>query len=117
MLNPFASFETMSNATDVTDSDFQAEVLDSATPILVDFWATWCAPCKAMSPAVDKLAEEFGDRIKVTKLNIDENQSTASSFGVMSIPTFIVFKGGKEVHRFMGAKPYDAFRAEVEPHL
>ena len=117
MSNPFASFKPMSNATDVTDADFQTEVLDSETPILVDFWATWCSPCKTMSPAVDKLAEELSGRIKVTKLNIDENSSTASSLGVMSIPTFIVFKGGKEVHRFMGSKPYDAFRAEVEPHL
>lgn len=107
----------MSNATDVTDADFQTEVLDSEKTVLVDFWATWCGPCKTMSPAVDKLAEELGDRIKVTKLNTDENHSTASSLGVMSIPTFVVFRGGKEVHRFMGAKPYEAFLAEVEPHV
>ncbi|MDP6849335.1 MAG: thioredoxin [Planctomycetota bacterium] len=104
----------MSNAQDVTEADFQTEVLDSEKPVLVDFWAPWCGPCKAMGPAVDKLAEEMGEKVKVVKLDIDQSPGVASQLGVMSIPTFIVFKNGTEAARKMGMMSFDDFKSLVE---
>ena len=107
----------MSNALDVTDDNFQAEVLNSPAPVLVDFWAPWCGPCKAMGPAVDKLAEEQGEKIKVVKHNTEDEPSTPSQLGVMAIPCFIVFKGGQEVARHSGMMNYDQIQAFVTPHI
>ncbi|MGB0952563.1 MAG: thioredoxin [Planctomycetota bacterium] len=107
----------MSNAIDVTDESFQAEVIDSATPVLVDFWAPWCGPCKAMGPSVDQLAGEMGEKMKVVKLDTQDNPNTPSSMGVMGIPCFIVFKGGQEVARSAGMMNYEQFKAFVEPHV
>jgi len=107
----------MSNAIDVTDESFQAEVIDSATPVLVDFWAPWCGPCKAMGPSVDQLAGELGEKMKVVKLDTQDNPNTPSSMGVMGIPCFIVFKGGQEVARSAGMMNYEQFKAFVEPHV
>lgn len=107
----------MSNAIDVTDESFQAEVIESATPVLVDFWAPWCGPCKAMGPSVDQLAGELGEKMKVVKLDTQDNPNAPSSMGVMGIPCFIVFKGGQEVARSAGMMNYEQFKAFVEPHV
>ena len=103
----------MSQALDVTDTTWDETVIKSDTPVLVDFWAEWCGPCKAMGPAVDKLAEEMGAKLRVVKLDTENNGETAAKYGVMSIPTFLLIKNGEVVHKMMGAKPYDAFKAEV----
>ncbi len=89
----------------VGDSDFKKEVLESQQPVLVDFWATWCAPCRAIAPAVEELATQYKGRVKVAKMNIDDNQDTPQQFGVRSIPTLLVFKGGKVVDQIVGAVP------------
>jgi len=89
----------------VTDSEFKATVLDSAEPVLVDFWAPWCGPCKAIAPALDELATRYKGKVKVAKMNVDENQQTAQDYGVRGIPTLLVFKGGKVVEQIVGAVP------------
>ena len=103
----------MSSALDVTDSNWQSEVLDSDTPVLVDFWAPWCGPCKAMGPFVDKLAEDMGDKLKVVKLNTQDNPEVPARYGIVSIPTFIVVKGGEVQNQVMGAQPYASLKAAV----
>lgn len=89
----------------VTDSDFGKEVLESQAPVLVDFWATWCAPCRAIAPALEELAAQYKGKVKVVKLNIDENQDTPQRYGIRSIPTLLLFKGGKVVEQIVGAVP------------
>lgn len=89
----------------VTDATFEAEVLKSDKPTLIDFWASWCAPCKAIAPIVDELASEYEGKVKVTKMNVDENPMTPSKFGVRGIPTLILFKEGKVVDQKVGAVP------------
>lgn len=107
----------MSNALEVTDDTFQSEVLDFPSPVLVDFWAPWCGPCRAMGPSVDQLAEEKAGALKVVKHNSQDNPDRATELGVMSIPCFLVFKGGKEVARHTGMMNYDQLKAFVEPHI
>lgn len=107
----------MSTAIEVNDETFEQEVLQCDTPVLVDFWAPWCGPCKAMGPAVDKLAEEMSGKLKVVKHDTQDSPGTASSLGVMGIPCFIVFKGGAEVARNAGMMNYEQFKAFVEPHV
>lgn len=99
-----------------TDQNFKEEVLDSKTPVLVDFWAEWCAPCRIVGPIVDELATEYGEKLKVGKLNVDENH-TASHYGVMSIPSLLLFKDGKVVKTMIGAQSKDNFKREIDSVL
>ena len=107
----------MANIGDVTDDGFQQTVLSSDTPVLVDFWAEWCVPCHMVSPVVEQLGTEQGDSLKVAKLNIDENPQATRTYGVMSIPQLILFKGGQEVARVIGAKPKEQILRELGDHL
>ena len=104
------------NITEVTDNNFQAEVLESETPVLVDFWAPWCGPCRMVAPVLQEIANERDD-LRIVKLNIDENQETAMAFEVLSIPTMILFKGGQPAHKIIGAYPKRKLEAELEPVL
>ena len=92
----------MAEINDVTDATFEGEVLKSETPVLVDFWAEWCAPCRAIAPIVKELAEEYGDKIKVVKINIDESPQTPGNYGIRSIPTVLAFKDGQVVSQQIG---------------
>jgi thioredoxin 1 len=104
-------------ATPVTDAQWADEVLQSNTPVLVDFWAEWCGPCRTVGPIVDEIADENGDRIKVLKLNVDENPNTAREYGVMSIPTLLVFKDGQPEKRIVGAKPKSALMNDLAGYV
>jgi thioredoxin 1 len=107
----------MANAAAVTDVTFKAEVLESDVPVLVDFWAAWCAPCKMIAPIVEELAGEYEGRIKVVKLDIDANPLTPGSLGVMSIPTLMLFRGGKAEQRIVGYQPKASLKSKVEAVL
>ena len=97
---------------EVTDNNFQAEVLESETPVLVDFWAPWCAPCRVVAPVLEEIASERED-LRVVKLNIDDNQQTTAKFGVLSIPTMILFEGGAPVRKVIGAYPKKKIEAQL----
>ena len=100
-----------------TDAAFDQDVINSETPVLVDFWAPWCGPCKAMGPTVDALAAEYQGKVKIGKLNTDENQQTAMRFGIRSIPTLLLFKGGKVVDQKVGAMPKPELIKMLTPHV
>jgi thioredoxin len=102
---------------EVTDNNFQAEVIESEVPVLVDFWAPWCGPCRMVAPVVEEIAEERGDALKVVKLNIDENQNTAVQFNVMSIPTLMLFRNGEVAKTVIGAYPKRKLEQELEPSI
>jgi thioredoxin 1 len=104
------------NLSEVTDANFQAEVIESESPVLVDFWAPWCGPCRVVAPVLEEIAGERPD-LRIVKLNVDENQRTAASFQVLSIPTLILFKGGQAVKTVVGAYPKKKLEAELEPAL
>ncbi len=107
----------MGAVSDVTDQGFEAEILKSDTPVLVDFWADWCVPCHMVSPVVEEIGIDKAENMKVAKLNVDDNPSTAQRYGVMSIPTLILFVGGEERARAVGAKPKEAILREIDQHL
>ena len=102
---------------DLNDENFQKEVEESSEPVLVDFWAAWCAPCRKLSPIVEELGETYKGKIKVAKLNVDDASSTAAKFGIKSIPTLILFKDGKVVDQLIGAAPKEQIRRLVRKHL
>jgi len=106
----------MAEVNPVTDNSFQAEVLESDTPVLVDFWAPWCGPCRMVAPVLEEMAGERED-LKIVKLNVDENQQTAMNFEVLSIPTLILFKHGAPAAKVVGALPKKRLEAELEPAL
>ena len=101
----------------VTDNDFDQEVLESETPVLVDFWAEWCAPCKMVAPVIDDLAEEYEGKIKFTKVDVDVNPQTAMKYGIRSIPTLLVFKGGSPVDQVVGAVPKAVIKKSLDSTL
>ncbi len=105
------------SVSEVSDTNFQAEVIESEVPVLVDFWAPWCGPCRMVAPVVEEIAQEKGEALKVVKLNIDENQDTAIQFNVLSIPTLILFKDGQIAKTVVGAYPKRKLEAELEPAL
>jgi thioredoxin 1 len=94
---------------DITDQDFEAKVLQSKTPVLVDFWAEWCVPCKMAGPILEELSEAYKDKIQIVKINVDQNQSSSEKNGIMSIPTTVLFKDGKEIGRQVGFSGKEAF--------
>jgi thioredoxin 1 len=104
------------NITEVTDLTFQAEVLESETPVLVDFWAPWCGPCRVVSPVLEEIAGERDD-LRIVKVNTDENQETAAQYGILAIPTMLLFRNGAEAKRIQGAMPKKRIEAELEPAL
>jgi thioredoxin 1 len=104
----------MVNITNVDEKTFQSEVLDSDTPVLVDFWAPWCGPCQMMAPVLDAVAEKMAAKLKVVKLNTDENLNTAQKYQILGIPSLLVFKKGEVVERIMGFKPQQQLEAQLE---
>jgi thioredoxin 1 len=100
-----------------TDSNFQSEVLNSKEPVLVDFWAEWCGPCRMVGPIVEKIGQEFTGKLKVGKLNVDENSQTPQKYGIQGIPTIIMFKGGKDVNRVVGFQPEEKLKGTVQSFL
>ncbi len=104
----------MANVTELTDQTFQSEVLQSSVPVLVDFWAPWCGPCRMIAPIIEELARDNSGAIKVAKINIDDSPNVAASYGVSSIPTLMLFKGGEVVDRFVGVQPKSRLQGAID---
>ena len=105
------------NVKELTDANFEAEVLKSEIPTLVDFWAVWCGPCKQIAPTVDALADEYAGRLKVAKMDVDHHQIVPQQYRVTSIPTLLIFKGGRVVSQLVGAMPRSKLETELKKHL
>ena len=105
------------NVMEVGDANFQQEVLDASLPVLVDFWAPWCGPCRMVAPVVEELSKEMGDKVKFTKLNVDDNQMTAARYGIMAIPSLLLFKGGQVAQQHVGALSKAALKSLLEKVL
>jgi thioredoxin 1 len=104
----------MSSPIDITDASFEEEVIKSDTPVLVDFWADWCAPCKMIAPMVEELSVEFDGKVKFTKLDVDSNPNSATSYGIRGIPTLLIFNGGQPVDQVVGAVPKSVLKKRLE---
>jgi len=107
----------MSSADPVTDATFKEEVIESDVPVLVDFWAPWCGPCRMVAPVVDEISEQYKGQVKVVKINTDENPNVASQYGIRSIPTLMVFKGGQRVDMVVGAVPKTTLASTLDKYL
>lgn len=108
---------TMAEIVEVTDQNFESEVLNSDKPVIVDFWAEWCAPCKQIAPVIKDLAEVYGDRVKIAKMDIDSNPNTPGKYGIRAIPTILSFKDGKVVDQLQGVRPKADFEAAIKKLL
>ncbi len=102
---------------EINDSTFEQEVLNSEKPVVVDFWAPWCGPCRKLGPILDEVSNELGDKVKVVKINTDENLKTAKDYSISGLPSLLVFKGGKAVERLVGLMPKSTILSNVEKHL
>lgn len=107
----------MSKPAAVTDATFEQDVVKSDKPVLVDFWAAWCGPCRMVAPVLEEIAAEHSDKLKVVKVDVDENSNTAAQLGISSIPTLILYKNGKPVERIVGFQPKQRLMSKIEPHL
>lgn len=107
----------MANALHVTDDNFETEVLKSDVPVLIDFWATWCGPCRLVAPIVEELAVEYGGKAKICKVDVDNNHKTAMTYGIRSIPTLLIFKNGEVVDSILGAVPKQQIVDRLEAHV
>jgi|TARA_B100001146_G_C16089910_1_gene394521 thioredoxin 1 len=107
----------MSHPTQITDDQFESEVIKSSTPVLVDFWAEWCGPCKAIAPTLEEIAGDYDGRLKVVKVDVDENHQSATQYGIRSIPSLLLFKDGTEVDRIIGALPKQQLMEKIDSHL
>ena len=105
------------NVKEFTDDNFQSEVIESDAPVVVDFWAEWCQPCRLLSPTIDKIADEYGEKVKVGKVNIDQHQKTSVDFKVTAIPTVLVIKGGEVQEKFVGMPNEGDLKAAIDKHL
>ncbi|MCB0097272.1 MAG: thioredoxin [Caldilineaceae bacterium] len=107
----------MGNAITITDATFEEQVINSDTPVLVDFWAEWCGPCKMIAPVLDEIATELNGKLTIGKINVDEEQSTMMAYGIMGIPALLLFKDGELVTRITGFRPKPQLMAELTPHI
>jgi thioredoxin 1 len=107
----------MAKPTDVTDAQFEQEVLKSPKPVLVDFWATWCRPCMMIAPVIDELAEEYDGRVNFARMDVDQNGKTAAQYQIMSIPTLLIFKDGKPIANIVGFRPKDELKQNLDAAL
>lgn len=107
----------MSNALDITDATFEEEVLNSTIPVVVDFWAPWCGPCRKLGPVLDEIGEELKDKVRIVKINTDENLKTAKEYSIIGLPSLLVFKNGQAVERLVGLLPKSSIVSNIEKHL